>query len=216
MRRKKSSCIFFLIGLLLFSCREKEKKVVVAPRITLQSTLPKMEQSKALLSDGCIVLRAGNDVISSMFAQLNRTDKTFSHCGIAFEEDKKWYVFHSIGGEDNPNSKLRKDTYEKFVGFEHNLGFGICNYALTDTQLQKLHNIVLNYYQKEIPFDMQFDLHSNDRLYCAEMVYKAYQQALGVDTFFSTTVIKDFKYVSTDNLFVNKHAHLLCHVNYCD
>ena len=61
---------------------------------------------------------------------------------------------------------------------------------------------------------MKFDLQSDDRLYCAEMVYKSIQQATQNDTFFQITDHKGFKFVSTDNIFVNKQAQLLCRINY--
>jgi hypothetical protein len=61
---------------------------------------------------------------------------------------------------------------------------------------------------------MKFDLNSDDRLYCAEMVYKAFSRTFETDTFFETTNHKGFKYVSTDNIFINKDAQLLCHMVY--
>jgi hypothetical protein len=81
-------------------------------------------------------------------------------------------------------------------------------------EIGKLHHIVDSLFQKEIPFDMQFDLQSNDRLYCAEMVYKAIQQAVENDSLFTVTMHKGFSFVSTDNLFVNKQAQILCRINY--
>ena len=173
-----------------------------------------VEETKAILHNGDIVLRTGNDVISSLFAQLNKTDKTYSHCGIAFKEENTWYVYHSIGGEDNPDSKLRKDLFEKFIGSDHNLGYGICRYPFTETDEQKLAQTVHKLYDLQLPFDMKFDLHSDDRLYCAEMVYKAFNIAFDTTNFFTTTVHKGFEYVSTDNIFVNNKARILCHIVY--
>ncbi|MBK7690628.1 MAG: hypothetical protein IPJ31_05760 [Bacteroidetes bacterium] len=173
-----------------------------------------IDSSIRFLSDGCLVLRKGNDVISDIFSKLNRSDPSFSHCGIAFFEQQQWVVYHSIGGEDNPNQKLRRDSFEKFVIPSDNTGFGICNLQLKKPEIEKLHTIVDSLFQKEIPFDMQFDLKSDDRLYCAEMVYKAIQQAVANDSLFTLTVHKGFSFVSTDNLFVNKQAQILCRINY--
>jgi hypothetical protein len=173
-----------------------------------------IDSSTRFLSDGCLVLRKGNDVISDIFSQLNRNDPSFSHCGIAFFERQQWMVYHSIGGEDNPNQKLRRDSFEKFVIPSDNTGFGICYLQLKKHEIGKLHHIVDSLFQKEIPFDMQFDLQSNDRLYCAEMVYKAIQQAVENDSLFTVTMHKGFSFVSTDNLFVNKQAQILCRINY--
>ncbi len=211
------SLVFSL--LLLNACHEqhatKSNPTIASPKATNSTQAAFLRDScKQFLHDGCIVLRTGNDAISSMFAQLNKTDRTFSHCGIAFEEEGQWYVYHSIGGEDNPDAKLRRDHYEKFVSRNHNLGFGICQYPLQLSQIKELKQIVLEFYHQEIPFDMDFSLKSNHRFYCAEMVYKSFHKALQVDTFFQTTKHAGFEYVSTDNLFVNEKAKMLCHVVY--
>lgn len=173
-----------------------------------------VDSSKSFLYPGCIVLRRGNDVISSMFAQLNKRDASFSHCGIAFLEQNQWMVYHSIGGEDNPDEKLRREPFENFVGHDHNFGFGICAYPLKETEVERLHQLMKNWHGQGIPFDMKFDLSTDDRLYCAEMLYKAFNQATNRDDCFETTLHQGFRYVSTDNLFTNKGSKMLCRINY--
>ena len=217
-RMKKRNSVFVIVSFLFFiSCENNlsvSDKVITSRNKKTNHYNKEVDSCKQFLENGTIVLRTGNDAISCMFAQLNNTDKTFSHCGIAFEENNKWYVFHSIGGEDNPDEKLRKETFESFVGESHNRGFGICKYSLTKEKQKKLNTIVSDWYQKQVPFDMKFDLNSDDRLYCAEMVYKAFSRNFETDTFFETTNHKGFKYVSTDNIFINKDAQLLCHLVY--
>lgn len=216
--KKRNSVYLVFVFLFLMACSNdsphSETKKGVLNIVLKKDYRRQVDSCKQFLENGIIVLRSGNDAISSMFAQLNKTDKTFSHCGIAFEENNKWFVYHAIGGEDNPDEKLRKEPFESFVGVSHNLGFGICKYALVDEKQKKLNAIVSDWYQKKIPFDMEFDLQSNDRLYCAEMVFKAFNQTFNTDSFFSITNHKGFKYVSTDNIFINKDAQLLCHLVY--
>jgi hypothetical protein len=216
--KKRNSLYFLFFFFFLIACKNdlpiSESKNIDS-KVELKKEYGKLVDScQQFLQNGTIVLRTGNDAISTMFAQLNNTDKTFSHCGIAFEENNIWYVFHSIGGEDNPDEKLRKETFESFVGESHNLGFGICKYNMTEVKQKKLNTIVTDWYQKKMPFDMEFDLKSNDRLYCAEMVFKAFNKTFETDSFFQITNHKGFKYVSTDNIFVNKDAQLLCHLVY--
>jgi len=192
----------------------QESSIVQVKNLPQKDVNPLVDSCSNYLQNGCIVLRTGNDVISSMFAKFNTMDKTYSHCGIAFQEKGKWYVYHSIGGEDNPDEKLRRDTYERFVSLEHNIGFGICNLGLNTAQQINLRDVVYQFYQQRLPFDMKFDLKSDDRLYCAEMVYKAYHNALNSNSFFKITIHKTFEFVSTDNIFVNNHAQMLCRVTY--
>lgn len=208
-----SSLVIIYFG----SCQDSiEKKSIVnnnlvTPNNTQQDFL---DSAKRVLQDADIVLRRGNDAISDMFAQLNKSDCSYSHCGIAFQENNIWYVYHSIGGEDNPNAKLKKETLEKFTSPISNSSFGICSYPLKANQIKAIKQTADSAYRAQIPFDMDFSLASNDKFYCAEMVYKTYQTALGNDTFFNITHHLGFRYVSTDNIFVNKKALLKAKFSY--
>lgn len=190
---------------------------------TNQKTIPnkitsalrhQIDSGKALLHDGVIVLRKGNDITSEIFSLLNQTDKSFSHCGISFYEKGRWIVYHSIGGEYNPDEKMKRESFEKFVQPSDNTGFGICDLRLNAKQTLRLHTLIDSLYRRQVPFDMDFDLKTDDRLYCAEMVYKTIQSAVANDSFFTTTLHNGFRFVSTDNIFVNKQAQILCRVNY--
>ena len=209
--------MLLIVMMYLAGCEEKADTQAVSRKLQTSNEKQSdvlIDSSTLFLADGMLVLRKGNDVISDIFSKLNRTDQSFSHCGIAFFENNHWMVYHSIGGEDNPNQKLRRDSFKKFVIPSDNTGFGICNLQLKKQEVNKLHSILDSLYHKEIPFDMQFDLNSNDRLYCAEMVYKAIQQAVDNDSLFTVTNHNGFSFVSTDNLFVNKQAQILCRINY--
>ena len=217
-----SLLVFIIAQLSLVSCTQHNpvSKDSYSPEIRKDVARKKsfstkgIAETQALLSNGDIILRTGNDVISSLFAQLNTHDQTYSHCGITFFEKDKWVVYHSIGGEDNPNEKLRKDPLETFISSGHNLGYGVCHYPINSMQEHRLFKIVDSFYTNGVPFDMQFDLKTDDRLYCAEMVYKAFQKTFNHNKFFTTTTHKGFTYVSTDNIFVNNMAHILCHIVY--
>lgn len=210
--------MILFIGLFcLLACNQAETKKVSPkhPDAPIsEKTRLQIDSGKALLQNGFIVLRKGNDITSEIFSLLNQTDKSFSHCGICFQENGQWIVYHSIGGEYNPDEKMKKESFEKFVQPADNTGFGVCNLKLSASQTTILHHIVDSLYQQKVRFDMDFDLKSNDRLYCAEMVYKAVQSAVSNDTFFTTTLHNGFQFVSTDNIFVNKQAQMLCRINY--
>ncbi len=62
-----------------------------------------------------MVLRTGNDFTSESLRQLSFTDKTYSHCGIASIENDSIFIYHALGGEWNPDEKLRRDPIELFL-----------------------------------------------------------------------------------------------------
>jgi hypothetical protein len=199
------------------ACRQSSPAVPV-PKISdsarAQRALALPDSCRPLLHNGCLVLRLGNDVISSMFAQFNRIDKGFSHCGLAFRENGQWVVYHSIGGESNPDAVLRRDTWERFISRENNFAFGLAALQLNPTETQRLAETVRGFYAQRIRFDMQFDLGTDNRFYCAEMVYKALRAATGDDSLIRPTRNGRFVFVSTDNLFTHKRAQMLCRVKY--
>jgi hypothetical protein len=209
---------FLICFCLNFACQQKSRAPQLPVSVTVKAPKKTREydltNAKSILHNGDIVLRTGRDVISGMFAQLNKSDRTFSHCGLAFQENGEWVVYHAIGGEDNPDQKVKRDKLETFTSSKNNLGFGICRYTLDNAQLLALKQTTDSIYKAGTPFDMQFSLQSDDRLYCAELIYKTFHKALKTTNFFETTQHRGFEYVSTDNLFVNNNARILCHIVY--
>jgi len=133
---------------------------------------------KKLVKTGDLILRTGRDFTSETMRLLSLTDKTYSHCGIASIEHDTLFVYHSIGGEWNPNQKLRRDPFEFFCNPYENRGFGIFRYKLTALENSNLINVIHTFYKEKIKFDMQFSLATNDRMYCSEFVYKSISKAI--------------------------------------
>jgi hypothetical protein len=168
----------------------------------------------SLLKTGDIVVRTGVDISSYMLSQMNRTNKTYSHCGIVMIEHGYPFVYHSIGGEDNPDARLRRDSASFFFSPYNNMGFGIARYDMTDSNISKLGKIVRQYYREGRKFDMAFDLKTDDRLYCAEFVYKAVNRATGDSTYIKPVTVLGYHFVGIDNLIINPHAHFIWQVKY--
>jgi hypothetical protein len=166
-----------------------------------------------LLQEGDIVLRTGNDITSTMFCKMNLKDKTYSHCGVVMIENGYPFVYHSIGGEDNPNETLRRDSASFWFSPLHNTGFGILRFGFTTLQTDSLKSIVLSYYASKKKFDLDFDLKDDNKLYCTEMVYKSLNYAID-SNFIPTTKWIGKEYVATDNFTHHPKAHLICQVRY--
>ena len=167
-----------------------------------------------LLRNGDLVLRTGADVISVMLRQMNLRDKTYSHCGIVMIEDGYPFIYHSIGGEDNPDERLRRDSAAFFFSPIYNERMGIARLDLTAEQIGQLDTIVRRYYTARIPFDLDFDMATDDKLYCAEFVYKAIHESTGDTSYFDQSHLLDRSYVGVDNLTDRRHAKIICDVRY--
>jgi Permuted papain-like amidase enzyme, YaeF/YiiX, C92 family len=163
----------------------------------------------AQLASGDIVLRMGLGADSRLLAGFNLKNKSYSHCGIVMIEDGYPFVYHSIGGEDNPDMRLRRDSASNFFSPAHNTAVAIVQYDLAPDKLSALRSIVREYYKLRPRFDLKFDLSTDDKLYCAEFVYKAVNKAAGNIAYIVPTQVAGLKYVSIDNLFINTHAHIV-------
>ena len=163
----------------------------------------------SLLRSGYVVLRLGEGAESYLLAQINRKDKSWSHCGIVMMEHGYPFVYHSIGGEDNPDQRLRRDSAGIFFSPQHNMGMALVHYNFNDTVVNELRDVVGRYYRQRPKFDMQFDLRTDDKIYCAEFVYKALNQATHDSAYIKTTKILGYTIVGTDDLFMNPHADII-------
>ncbi len=138
-----------------------------------------VDSAISLLRSGYLVLRTGLGADSYLLAQMNRKDQTYSHCGIVMIENGYPFVYHSIGGEDNPDARMRRDSADFFFSPAHNIGLAVLKYDYSDGQADELRQVVTQYYKQRPKFDMQFDLKTDDKLYCAEFIYKAINKATG-------------------------------------
>lgn len=206
-RRWPLCCLLFFV----MGCHTKSHYNTFAPSPTdsikedqkITAALNTIYLNRKMVKQGDLIVRTGRDFTSETMRQLSAQDKTYSHCGIASIENDSLFVYHSIGGEWNPDQKLRRDPFEFFCNPLENRGFGIFRYKLSPTEIARLTKVVQKFYAKGIMFDMQFDLASDDRMYCTEFVYKAVEEASDNRISLSTTTLNHIKFVAPDNLFIN-------------
>ena len=153
-----------------------------------------------------MITRTGNDFTSFCFRQFCQTDKTYSHCGIAIIENDTVFVYHALGGEFNPDQKILREPLSLFLAPSANYGFGMFRFDITGIQKEKLITVTEEAFRQGIRFDMQFDLASDEKMYCSEFTAKMFCKAYGNDTLFTSSRIADFEFLAPDNLFLNPHC----------
>jgi hypothetical protein len=167
----------------------------------------KIHEIKHFVKSGDLILRTGKDYTSELMRRLSQHDKTYSHCGIASIENDTLFVYHALGGEWNPDQKLRRDPFELFCNPYENRGFGIYRYSLNNLQKKNIIKLAHQFYKQGVKFDMQFDLATDNRMYCSEFVYKTIEKATKDSVAISTTTLNHVRFVSVDNLFINPYCH---------
>ena len=167
-----------------------------------------------ILHTGNVLLRSGIGPDSYMMAHMNQKDKTYSHCGLVLIEGGYPFIYHCLGGEDNPDDRLRRDSIQTFLDPGHNSGMAVVEYDIDSTHLQNLTGIIKGYYRAHPKFDLKFDLSTSDRLYCSEFVYKALDSAMADSTYILPTHAIGITFVAIDNLYLNKHARVVCQLKF--
>jgi hypothetical protein len=163
----------------------------------------KIDSLKGMIRSGDLILRTGNDFTSESLRSLNQRDQTYSHCGIASIENDSLFVYHSLGGDWNPDQKIRRDPLEVFAEPYSNRGIGIYRFDLDEAIVRSLMETVKKLHDMGIMFDMKFDLRSNDHMYCAEFVYKSYVMGTNGKLHFNLSHIGKFEFIGVDDLFLN-------------
>src|SRR5688500_4234084 len=157
-----SGCLFVFITACNDTASHNQLKItaVDSADISLKNerAFASIKNAKPLIQQGDMILRTGNDFTSESLRQLSFTDKTYSHCGIASIENDSVFVYHALGGEWNPDEKLRRDRLELFCNPQENRGFGTFTFNFHQTHLHQLDSIVRDWYRKGVMFDMKFSL----------------------------------------------------------
>jgi hypothetical protein len=132
-----------------------------------------INEGQALLKEGDLVVRLNQDPASQFIKNFNRRDKNYSHAGIVLFENGYPYIYHIVNGEENPGEKLRKDSLSRFCNPRKNIAYGIFRYEMEAGEIRSLKDLIHKWYIVGIQFDPTFNLTSNNKMYCSEMIMKA-------------------------------------------
>jgi hypothetical protein len=128
------------------------------------------------IKDGDIIFRKGRSLVSSI-VMLNDKETDYSHVGICCKTDNEMFVIHAVPGEpdEQGNEKIRCDKLSEFLTPDKASIFAF--YRLTcDTSGIAAASAAnaMEYYRAGLPFDKALNFRNDDKLYCTELVWKAY------------------------------------------
>ncbi len=225
MNKFTNTTIRWLSGCLIFfsvACKNKNSYKTYVPTkqdSLLQDAIIKRAYTqitgiKRSIQNGDLVTRTGNDFTSQSLRSLNQRDKTYSHCGIASIEHDSIFVYHALGGDFNPDQKIRRDAMEDFAEPYSNKGIGIFRFEVADSIKQNFVLVAKEFFCNGIMFDMDFDLKTDDRMYCTEFVYKSFIKASGNKLVFNRSHIKLFEFIGVDDIFLHPQCKLKAQLVY--
>lgn len=156
---------------------------------------------------GDLILRCGRGFISNAMRNFSLHEKKYSHAGIAVIENGKVHVCHMLGDEvANSLTDFIKEPLEVFCSEKENSAFAIFRYNLDAGEKTVFISAIEKLSVKKIPFDALFDLNSDEKLYCTELIYKCIKEATGNGNYIPLSRIGNRSYVAIDNLYLNEHC----------
>ena len=136
-------------------------------------------QELPVLCDGDLIFRKGRSLVSRVVLMSDRAS-AYSHVGIvAFKNDTP-FIVHVVPGEpdENGEEKVKCEPPADFLNVEKADLFAVFRLDDDEKHLSKIAaQKALDYYEKGLLFDKAFDFRSDEKLYCTELVWKAYLSA---------------------------------------
>jgi len=117
------------------------------------------------LQDGDIICRLGDRLWSAYFKDISPVDKRFSHLGIARITDGKITVINAEGRAIEGKDLVNETDLDEFLAIAKTIGI----YRLQIPDGKAISTSAMNYIG--YPFDWNFDLQDNTKLYCTELLY---------------------------------------------
>ncbi|MFM2377065.1 MAG: hypothetical protein RLZZ165_2162 [Bacteroidota bacterium] len=170
---------------------------------------------ESTLMDGDLVLRHSKGFVSDAILTFQVEDPQFSHSGIVKKINGRTYIYHATGGEENVSQKMKRDPIAIYCHPAATYKFGVFRWDLTDEQRRKFVSVLDHWYDSgQIEFDMDFDMATDNKLYCSEMIYKGLIIATGDPDYIALSKVIDKPYVAIDKLYLNPHCSPLFRYEY--
>lgn len=151
------SIVALLIAFIFDSCQRKESVFIGKE-----------------LHDGDLIFQTSQSA-QSQAIQL-ATKSKYSHCGIIYKEDGKWFIFEAI----QPVQKTSIDNWIARGKDSHYVVKRLKNAdeVLTDGNFAKMKATAQKMGGKD--YDLYFEW-SDDRIYCSELIWKIYKEGTGLE-----------------------------------
>lgn len=192
---KKHLFILFL-AFIVFACTDNgDNNNIIKPEPLPDSIVKErwieVNAVKDSIREGDLVLRCGNDLTSASLRDFSQQEKLYSHSGIALMNKGIMYIYSNMAGDINPDEIMRRDNVDSFLTPVNNIAIGVYRYDFTTEELQKLKTIVVDHYTNKLQFDMNFDLSTENKMYCAEMIAKSVEHATGKRILIPKSLVND-------------------------
>jgi hypothetical protein len=177
-----------LIGVVLFSLLIISLLVYIFKPRGEPVAIQKTDALFGILNDGDIICRFGDRLWSLLFMDISVSDKRYSHVGIVRIKDSQISVIHSEGSTTLGTDFVKSENIEDFIKTARAVGI----YRVKRLNGDLISNAAIEYLG--MPFDWQFDMEDDSKLYCTELLYvvlKRLSPTLKLNTIYINTLNKN-------------------------
>ncbi|MDT8308805.1 MAG: YiiX/YebB-like N1pC/P60 family cysteine hydrolase, partial [Bacteroidales bacterium] len=134
--------------------------------------------SSFTLKPGDLVYRRGKSFESFAVLMADRQGE-YSHVGLVVEKEGRPFIIHAVPGEEKgKNEVVRCEEPLEFLDFSKATEYAVYRpVTLTGKKLRKVNGYALQTFEDKCIFDHDYDLLTYDKLYCSELIWKAFLEA---------------------------------------
>lgn len=170
-RKRLLICLTFLI---LIMCPTKDLR-------DLRHNTKPISYASNLFQDGDLILRSGKGIFSDFFKSVGTRKSPYSHVGIIYLHGSEVFVIHTEANELTGKGYAKIDALDIFLNDSN--ASASCIYRLKEASNyygKKSVDIAIQFAKNKVPFDLNFDISTHDKLYCTKLVWLAYKK-VGID-----------------------------------
>ena len=130
---------------------------------------------------GDLIFRRGKS-FASQAVLITDQNSCYSHVGIICLVKGNAFVIHSVPYEEgNGNNEMKCEKLESFLSFDKASRAVVYRvHGMSDAGLTKAVQWAKKAFDAHVKFDEEYNLVSDDKLYCTELIWKCYRAA-GID-----------------------------------
>jgi uncharacterized protein YycO len=192
---------------------------IILPTDSPNTNIGSYSIDTSILKDGDVIFRRGTSFVSNMVLMADK-NSPYSHTGIVKIIQNTFYVVHSVPAEEPGGKDLAKiELLESFLRRDRATAVAVYRLKIENNHLSNYATeIAYNYANKKTPFDSDFNLIDDSRLYCTELVWKSYLLA-GIDLVDSTfnninIPLSEGPYILPGTLLKSKYLKPIYSINF--
>lgn len=141
----------------------------------------KIHWQNVSLNEADIAFRTGRSM-ASRIVLASDTEGYYSHVGIIVKQNNKYMVIHAVPGESRPGEpdKVKMEALEQFYTPDKAKAGKIMRLNIDPELKTTITQYALQSYKNQTHFDHNYNLNDSTKLYCTELIWRAYKTA-GID-----------------------------------